>query len=37
MSEQTDERHEVEEAVDADLIPETDEAEEADEVERRTR
>ena len=33
MSEQTDEKHEVEEALDADLIPETDEAEEADEVE----
>ena len=32
MSEQTDERQEVEEALDADLIPETDEAEEADEV-----
>jgi spoIIIJ-associated protein len=32
VSEQTDERHEVEEALDADLIPETDEAEEADEV-----
>ena len=32
MSEQTDERHEVDEAVDADLIPETDEAAEADEV-----
>jgi spoIIIJ-associated protein len=33
VSEQTDERHEVEEALDADLTPETDEAEEADEVE----
>jgi spoIIIJ-associated protein len=33
VSEQTDERHEVEEALDADLIQETDEAEEADEVE----
>jgi spoIIIJ-associated protein len=33
VSEQTDERHEVEEALDADLIPETDEAEETDEVE----
>ena len=32
MSEQTDERHEVDEAVDADLISETDEAAEADEV-----